>query len=66
MTLTEIQTALRTAHKALAQVRDAHVGALNPDTAFAIGEALGQIRHAEALVTRDIADQGIAQSPRHG
>ena len=66
MTLAEIQALLRTAHHALAQIRDAHSDAVSADTAFALGEALGMVRHAEALLSRDVAAQSLTHGTRHG
>ena len=66
MTLAEIQEQLRIAHRALAAIRDDHLDGVSPDTAFALGEALGHVRHAEALVARDMNNHALAQAPRHG
>lgn len=66
MTLAAIQDQLRAAHRALALIRDQHAAGIPADTAFALGEALGMIRHAEALVARDLVTQTIERAPRHG
>lgn len=66
MNLAEIQDQLRSAHRALALIRDQHAAGIPADTAFALGEALGMIRHAEALVARDLVAQTVEQTPRHG
>ena len=66
MTLVEIRAKLQEAHRALAAIRDDHLDGVSPDTAFALGEALGHVRHAEALVARDMNNHALAQAPRHG
>lgn len=66
MTLDEIQTKLRDARNALVQIRTHHTDAVSADTAFALGEALGMIRHAIALMARDIQRQDVARATRHG
>jgi hypothetical protein len=66
VTLAEVQEQLRIARRALAHVRDNHLEGLSPDTAFATGEALGMIRHAQALLARDIATQALSGGAKHG
>lgn len=65
MSLTEIQTLLHTARVMLAGLRH-EIDGVHPDTAFALGEALGMLRQAEALIRRDIADRGLSLAQRHG
>lgn len=53
MTLIEIHGVLTSAFHDIAALHG-HVDDVSPDTAFAIGEALGVIAKAKALVGRDI------------
>jgi len=66
VTLAEVQEQLRAAHRALAAIRDSNLQGVSADTGIALGELIGAIRRAEALVARDMNNQHLAQGPRHG
>lgn len=54
MTLQELHTILETSFKALADVASGVPDGIGSDTAFAVGDALGTLSKAKALVGRDI------------
>ena len=66
MTLAKIRAKLQEAHQALAAIRDSNLQGVSADTGIALGELIGAIRRAEALVARDMNNQHLAQGPRHG
>jgi hypothetical protein len=61
MTLCELHTILQTAFDALAAVQDDMPDGVSLDTVFALGNALGSISQAKALVGRDIDQQPRVQ-----
>lgn len=54
MTLRELHTILQTAFDALGAVHGSVPDGVSPDTALALGYALGTISKAKAMVGRDI------------
>jgi hypothetical protein len=56
MTPNAIYSLLQQAYAAVAQVHRQDLSGVRHDTTFALGEALGYIAKAKALVGRDIAD----------
>lgn len=54
MTLAELRWSLRTAHEHLALVERAIPPEARDDTVFALGQALGTIAKAMAMVERDM------------
>jgi hypothetical protein len=56
MTLTEVHAVLQQAFHDVRALHGELGSDVSPDTAFAIGEALGVISRAKALVGRDIDD----------
>lgn len=54
MELSEILAHLETAFMELAAMRGNLDNGMRPDTAFALGEALGAVHQAKRLVERDI------------
>jgi len=56
MTLTEIHAVLQQAYDDVAKLHGNLPDDTRPDSAFAIGEALGQLSKAKALIGRDIDD----------
>lgn len=56
MTREQVHETLEIAFETLAELRGQLEGDLRTDTAFALGEALGTVFKAKALVGRDIDD----------